>query len=351
MRHRVFPLLIVSGAVVSACLGADNYEVKVYPCPKATAPITVDGAVDEPAWQQAPLVGRFTYYNKPEPAEVQTFLRVLFDERFLYVAVLCDEPLMKQLTPVAQGRDTHMVFHGETIELFVDPNHDHRDYYQIAVNAAGSIYDSRRTDPTWSAEVRAKTRLGKDRWTMEVAIPWSDLGVTPKPGTVVGFNACRDRHVGHDRQWSNWSQTEGNFHDPIRFGHLVPAGTPEMLGTLGAEFRKGDRRGAIAVYSQEGFAQTTYRALAKRSIAKLEAMLADLAQAHRMEKDAKTKAELGKRIEAYRREIAPFHRQIEGSGALDAAAWTRMEHRITAMTKQLEQGIWDARLSALLSGI
>ena len=37
----------------------------------------------------------------------------------------------------------------------------------------------------------------------------------------MGINVCRDRYLGADRQWTNWSQTAANFHDPERFGHLV----------------------------------------------------------------------------------------------------------------------------------
>jgi hypothetical protein len=258
---------------------------------------------------------------------------------------------MKTLTPVPQGRDAHMVFHGETVEIFLDPNHDHAHYYQIAVSAAGSVYDSYRTDPIWSADVVARTRLSKDSWTMEVAVPWADLGIKPVAGKVVGLNICRDRYLGHARVWSNWSQTEGNFHDPIRFGHLVLSATPDRLGQLGPEFRKGDRRGAIVIYSKEGFAQTTYRAMARTSVAKLDQLLAELDKAQQQESDPKTKTELGKRIAACREQVRPFREQIAGKAAVDAAAWTRMEHRIAQLTGQLQQVIWDARLSALLSGI
>ncbi len=351
MRRSTLAMIVTCAVGTSLCPAADNYDVKVYPCPLADKPIVVDGALDETCWNQAPLVGGFTRYNKPELVAVQTFLRILHDARCLYFGIVCDEPLMKDLTPVPQARDARGVFHGETIELFIDPKHDHAQYYQIAVNAAGSVYDSHRTDASWSGDVVAKTQLGKDRWTLEVAIPWADLGVKPAPGKVVGFNVCRDRYLGNARAWSNWSQTDGNFHDPIRFAHLVLSPTAEQLGRLGAEFRKGGRRGAIVVFSAEGFAQTTYRALAKRSIAGVEALLTELDKARQQEADPKTRAELDKRTKACRSEIAPFKEQIAGQARVDAATWTRMEHRIAQLTGKLQQVIWDARLSALLSGI
>lgn len=351
MLMRTLATLVVLLTACSVCSPEDTYDIKVYPCARAQEAITIDGALDEPSWQRAPLVGGFTLYDKPELAEVQTFLRIIYDSKHLYFGVLCDEPKMKKLTPIGQARDASEVFHGETIEIFVDPKHDHSNYFQFAANAAGSMYDSRGSDSTWSADIAAKTKLGADSWTLEFAIPWEDLGVEPTSGMVVGFNVCRNRYLGTARQWTNWSQTKANFHDPERFAHLVLSPTAKQLGQMGEEFRKGDRRGSIVIYSKQGFSQTTYRSLAKQSIAKLEAMLTELEQTRDQEADAKTKAELDKRIKAYREETAPFHESIRAKEALDAAEWTRMDLRIHQLVKELGDVIWAARLAALLSDI
>jgi hypothetical protein len=44
-----------------------------------------------------------------------------------------------------------------------------------------------------------------------------------------------------------WAKVQGGFHDPERFAHVVLSGTPEMIGKLSAEFRKGGRTGPITV--------------------------------------------------------------------------------------------------------
>jgi hypothetical protein len=337
--------------VARPCLAQDDYDIKVYPCPRAEQALAVDGALDEPVWQDAPLVGGFTQYDKPELVDVQTFLRLLYDGKYLYLGVSCDEPLMDKLVPVAQARDSMEVFHGETIEVFVEPKHDHANYFQFGVNAAGSVYDSRGTDPTWSAKAIAATRLLKDRWTLELAVPWSDLGTEPTAGAVLGFNVCRDRYLGAARGWTNWAQTKANFHDPERFAHLVLSPTAEQLGALGAELRKGDRRGAVAIYGREGFSDTSYRALARDALTRLSALLEGLEKVRGEEADAATKAELQKRLQAYRDEIAPFRQRLDGRAALDAAEWTRMDVRVTQLTGELDDVIWAARLSALLGRI
>lgn len=335
----------------ASCFAEDHYDIKVYPCPETKTHLVIDGRLSEPAWEQAPLVGGFTRYDRPELAKVQTFVRALFDARYLYLGVVCDEPRMDKLAPVAQARDSGEVFHGETIEIFIDPNHDHANYFQFGINAAGSVYDSRKTEATWNADVRAKTRLGKGQWTLEFAVPWKDLGVTPKQSAVVGFNVCRDRYVGGAREWTNWAQTKANFHDPLRFAHLVLAPTAAQLGALGDEFRKGGRRGRIVVYGREGFADTTYRELARKAVGRFAEALADLEKTERGEPDPATRAELERRLKGYRKQLRRFQKQVGPDGSLNAAEWTRLDLRLSQLLVELHQVVWKARLAALLAGI
>ena len=351
MRAPFFAALMLGLLTAAVCVADDDFEIRVYPAPRAEGPITVDGALDEPCWEQAPLVGGFTRHDRPELVDVQAFFRVLYDDRKLYFGVTCDEPLMDKMIPVAQARDAHAVFGGESIEFFVDPNHDHSDYYQFAVNSAASMYDSHKTDPNWNADIVAGVTLGEDGWTLEFAIPWEDLGVTPARGTVIGFNLCRNRQIGNSRQWSNWSQTKANFHDPERFGHLVLSPTPEQIGRLGEEFRKGGRRGPIVVFSKEGFAQTSYRALAAEALASLGGAVDTLEAAMRSEDHGPTRRELRRLVRSYRADVAPLAAAIADERHLDAAEWTRMDLRINELARELDDAVWKARLAAMLADI
>jgi Carbohydrate family 9 binding domain-like len=344
--------LALLALAVGAAGAEDSYDIKVYPCPTAAQAIVVDGALDEPAWEAAPLVTGFTWYNKPDLLPVQTFFRVLHDAKALYFGVVCDEPNLGTLAPVRQARDTHAVFDGETIEVFIDPRHD-GNYYQFAVSAAGSMWDSRASDTSWNAEVTATTRLdpAAKQWSLEFRVPWEALGVRPTPGTVVGFNVCRDRYLGSDREWGNWSQTQANFHDPDRFAHLVLAATPEQLAQLAPEFRRGERRGRLVIYSSEGFANTSYLTLARASLTKLADELSALERVAGEQADPATRSELGTRLRAYREETAPFREQAAAGAGMDAAAWMRIDLRVQQLSADLGQVLWEARLAALLSGI
>lgn len=344
----IAPLLALAASV---CTAQDDYPVHVYPCAKAVATPRLDGVLDDACWKNAPLVSGFTFYDEPKLAPVQTSFRAAYDRQCLYFGVVCDEPLAQELAPLRTARDDGQVFHHEALEFFVDPAHDHELYYQFAVSAAGGLYDSRVKDASWNSGATAKVRIGDTEWSLELAIPWADLEVSPRPGTVLGFNVCRDREVGGPRQWTNWSQTKANFHDPMRFAHLVLSPTAEQLGQLGEEFRKGHRTGPLRIYGPGGFSETPYRALAQQALADLDALLAQLEDARRQERDAAAARELGKRIEAYRPQVAQYRAQIEGKRGIDAATWVRMELAMRQLTNTLRGAIWDARLAALLSRI
>lgn len=327
---------------------ADSFPINVYPCPKADPAPVLEGKLDDAVWQQAPLVSGFTNFGTDQLAAVQTAFRMLWDERYLYLGVRCDEPQMTKVTPMRYAPDEHAVFSNETIEFFVDPNHTHDVYYQLAFNIAGSLYDGEREATAWNSEAIVRTSSEADGWSVELALPWTALKAVPAPGKVVGFNVCRDRNVG-DKAWTNWARVMNGFHDPDRFAHLVLSGTPEMLGRLSGELRKGGRSGAITVFSAAGFAQTSYARLADAAFAQVQQLLGDLDAERKRETDPAAAAEIGRRVADYRDKLAGL-RSPEGT-ALDAATWARLDLSLQGMVGQLNKLVWEARLAALLNSL
>lgn len=345
------PRLLIGWALVAlagAAVAQDDFPINVYPCAKAATAPVLDGALDDAAWQQAPLVSGFTMYGKPDLAEVQTSFRVLYDDRALYFAIRCDEPAMDKLLPTTFARDEHPIFGHETIELFVDPDHTHDLYYQLAMNAGGSLYDGRREEVTWNSQTVVKAGRARDAWTLEVAVPWASLGTRPAPRKVVGFNVCRDRNLG-DKEWTNWARTLGGFHDPRRFAHLVLSATPDEIGRLAGELRKGDRNGPVTLFSSEGFSRSTYVQLAAAAFADVEKLLRALEKEQEQERDAAARVELGRRLQQYRERLGAL--QASARDNLDAASWTRLDVETQKLTRELGQVVWEARLSALLSSL
>lgn len=327
----------------------DTYPILVYPAPRAQEAIQVDGRLVERAWEMAPLVSGFTFYDRPERAPVQTAFRVLFDEERLYIGVVCDEPLADRLPPRPLPRDDASLFHRESVEIFLDPLHDHTHYFQFAVDAAGSLYDAEGYNAIWNSHAQAATQHEKDRWTLEFALPWRDVGLKPERGRVLGLNLCRNRWL-EGRQWTNWSQTAANFHDPVRFGHLVLDPTPQEWGRLGEEFRRPNRRGPLLIFEKEGISGQTYRALLQRALDEAERALAELRSLKERQEPA-VAAELAQRLEAMEQELGPIRQRLRAPEALDGHTFIQMEQAVHQLLHRMQDLLWEARLAALLAQI
>lgn len=336
-------------ALVLPALAADDFPINVYPAARAdTAPV-LDGKLDDAVWQQTPLVSGFTLFGSDKLTEVQSSFRLLWDDKYLYLGLRNDEPNMARLVPITYAHDEHAVFSSEAIEFFLDPNHTHDTYYQLAFNAAASLYDGFREDTSWNSEATVKAFRGPDFWSVEIAVPWKPMAAKPAAGKVVGFNVNRDRHLGVDKQWCTWAKVQGGFHDPERFAHAVLSGTPEQIGKLQAELRKGGRTGPIMVYSHEGFSKESYTGLAASSLAQLQKLLADLRAEQKRETDAGTVAELEKRLTACEAQAEVFRQRA--TGKLDATEWIRLDREMQQAVTLLRQAVSEARLTALLQSI
>jgi hypothetical protein len=127
---------------------------------------------------------------------------------------------MDHLVAECQVDDTN-VWHDDCIELFLDPQHDHTNYFHFIVNSVGTRYDGVGLDRTWSAPWTAKASRAADAWYVEIAFPFAALkAAPPKTGTVWGFNLDRERLAGGSLQLYNWADVRGDFHSPKLFGHL-----------------------------------------------------------------------------------------------------------------------------------
>ena len=200
---------------------------------RAKAPVTVDGNLSDAAWRQADRASDFV--SLEELADPQTVGRLTYDDKYLYVAIECTEPRMRELVSDHMERD-RAVWSDDCAEVLlrVTPG----AYYHLIVNPAGGVYDARGTlggpkgeDAKWDPDTRIATSRGANSWRVEIAIPFASLGTArPNPGDVWGLNLGRTRMAGfrgkkYDKakQSSSWFPTFGNFIPP-RFGELRFAG-------------------------------------------------------------------------------------------------------------------------------
>ena len=350
MRSSFIFVVIVTVSSVAFVAG-DGLPALVYPSPLTQSPPELDGFLDDACWTDAPAASSFTVYRKPgRLAEAQTSFRVVYDRNNIYFGVSCDEPFAKGLDPSSVPHDSYDIFSQGSIEIFIDPEHSHSVYYQFVSNLAGSIFDARRSQRTWDNRTRVGRPVGKDNWTVEMAIPLRNLGVKrPAGGMVVGFNVCCSRFRGGGHL-SYWSYAPG-FHYPGHFAHLVLSPTETMLRKKEGEFRKGERKGPIRIFNKVGYSNKTYVALAREALAELDRMIGELRAASRSENSERIKAEIETHLAAIENTIA-FHRdKLVGEGPLDPARRASLDVQLQKAKARIPTLLWDARIAASLAEI
>ena len=206
--------------VAVLCLASAAYARPLLTAYRAATPPAIDGDLSDPCWQDASPTSRFVLSSRSGFPEAQTIGRVAFDDTNLYVAVEAMEP---NLRPALNMLDTVKadvtqrdgpVFRDDCVEIFIQPGDD--EYYQLAVNSIGTLYDSRATDSEWSGEIEVAAQLGDDRYTFELAIGLASIGGSPEGAW--GMNLCRDRTAVEEA--SNWAGIQGAYHQPALFGTL-----------------------------------------------------------------------------------------------------------------------------------
>ncbi|NQT53405.1 hypothetical protein HQ576_15205, partial [bacterium] len=222
--HQHIPLPPEAAKIGFAAYGNDRGKVWFDNCAiigtpnaaAARATPTIDGHLDEPCWSDARAIRTFAVHPGTRLRSDGTRAWLAYDDDALYVAFRCPHPKDATLRAKATRPDGD-TWLDDSIEVFLDPQHSHRDYFQFCVNCRGIVRDSHRTDTGWQSGARAVAVREADEWTVELAIPYDSLRITLDTGPTWGINLVRnDRVRGEVLTWS----LDG-LHKPGRFGNVT----------------------------------------------------------------------------------------------------------------------------------
>ena len=184
-------------------------------------PPRIDGRIEPGEWPPFVKEPFWDIFATPDrPAREGTSFSICYDDKALYIAAICEEPKPEGLVKLVTWHDGP-VYQDDSIEVFLDTNHDHKTYFHFVANCIGTRFEEFVTDKSWDANWLAAASIGRKEWTLEMAIPFSALKARPKEGDVWGFNICREHWAHGVKEISAWSLTRGGFHNPKAFGHLI----------------------------------------------------------------------------------------------------------------------------------
>jgi Domain of unknown function (DUF5916)/Carbohydrate family 9 binding domain-like len=210
MRRPLCHLLILCVLVCCSSAWAQDGNgirpVQTVTATRTTSKISIDGRLNEDAWDTAPAVGGFNQRDPDEgqPATQNTIVRFLYDDHALYVGAALDDTDPAGIVARTSRRDDY--HDGDYFQLYLDPYHDHRTGVLFQVNAAGSLRDfiisnDTNTDVSWDAVWDAAVSRSETGWFVEMSIPFSQLRFAKAGKQTWGVNAARFLFRRNETSW------------------------------------------------------------------------------------------------------------------------------------------------------
>lgn len=219
-------------------------EPASYVCYRTTGKINIDGELNETDWENAISTEPFVDisgagFAKPK---YSTRAKMLWDDNYLFVAaVLEDDNIVAKLSK----RDT-IIYYDNDFEVFIDPDGDGHNYFEIENNARGVIFDLMLDKPyrnggnfmiQWDCpglrlavhnNGTINNQEDKDKsWVVEMAIPREAITLNfnnpLKAGKCWRVNFSRVQWLKKGGPEENWVWTPTgrvDMHMPDRWGYL-----------------------------------------------------------------------------------------------------------------------------------
>ena len=121
-----------------ACAALAQTSPNRYTCPRASAPLHIDGRLDDPAWRKAPWTAEFVDIQgagHPKPP-FRTRVKMLWDDDCFYIGAELQEP---RVWATLTQHDS-VIFHDNDFEVFLNPSADGRNYFEFEINALNTLF-------------------------------------------------------------------------------------------------------------------------------------------------------------------------------------------------------------------
>jgi hypothetical protein len=179
------------------------------------APV-IDGVPNDSVWNLASPLTSFTQRELHEgaPATERTEVRIVYDERNLYIGVWCYDSLPEAIVANELKRDFNVDVEDD-FGVILDTHHDRRNGFMFYINPNGARYDALVTDegqgvnPDWNALWDVRTSITPEGWFAEIEIPFSTLRFSDDPEQVWGINFVRN--IRRKQEQDLWQAHLRNF--------------------------------------------------------------------------------------------------------------------------------------------
>jgi hypothetical protein len=181
--------------------------------------ISIDGKLDENAWQNAAIASDFITLEpdngKPVPEGKKTEVKILYDNDAIYIgAKMFDDEPDKILKEISQ-RDNFGT--ADLFGVFINGFNDGQQDFMFYVSAADVQGDCIMTDAagedySWDAVWISKAVVNENGWTVEIKIPYSALRFSQENKQIWGINFFREiKRTRYKYTWNFVDRKIGTF--------------------------------------------------------------------------------------------------------------------------------------------
>lgn len=255
-----FKFLVITGFFSLMSCAQSNKEIipNSYIAYQTSTAIKIDGEDNDIPWSKVEWSQHFIDIEGEKTPTYNTQVKMLWDETYFYILAKIEEP---HVWANLKEKDT-IIFYNNDFEVFIDPDGDTHNYYELELNALNTNWDLFVSKPyregnvvlnDWTvtglkSAVKIDGTLNNPKdidkgWTLEMAIPWSvykksyfEKNVPKDQFWRVNFSRVNwdfqiknnqyerkkdpDGKFLHEHNWV-WSPTGViNMHEPEKWGYV-----------------------------------------------------------------------------------------------------------------------------------
>ncbi len=240
-KKTLCPLLI---AAVFTAMGAEKKtdSFKVHFIEKARSAPVIDGKFDDECWKGVEGItdwGPCTFLRRKPAVMPETYIKYLWDDKYLYVAIRCDEDHIEENMALFRKNDYNRaqpVYNRDCVELHIDGNNDRHTKFQCWFAPTEERMIFWNYDFGWgiltdndyglNADWHYKCSVDEKGWQIEARLALAHFEMKGRPGNICAIEPCRFRMMkrmkgldGKDlgvttRLWG-WA-SQGRDHSDVR---------------------------------------------------------------------------------------------------------------------------------------
>ena len=219
---KYFPVLaaLLLTAILSAAERLPEFRYTKTAPFKNTRPVAA-------VWSKADILSPFINARSYDASSAQTEVRGLFDEKNLYLTIRGD--FDERFRNERKDKD---LFSSNNFEIFFQPQPGGH-YVQLAVDDKGRLYTAYGREESKFAGTAVKVQKGKNFWTADLVIPFTDLRMkSPVKDQVVQFCVMRTNFCTWNgkQEVSAYTPLGWNFHLPDLWAKVKMTRNGETAG-------------------------------------------------------------------------------------------------------------------------